>query len=80
MGAAREYAKLARSFNLALTAVGPPLGAIAAGTSVSWRICSPKKITPLGNYAVGIEWNDGHASGIYPYTQLKEKSLSFKNA
>ncbi|HBR14053.1 MAG TPA: hypothetical protein DD723_00715 [Candidatus Omnitrophica bacterium] len=41
---------------------------------------APKKITPLGNYAVGIEWNDGHASGIYPYTQLKEKSLSFKNA
>ena len=28
---------------------------------------APKEITPLGNYAVGITWNDGHSSGIYPY-------------
>ena len=33
---------------------------------------APKEITPLGNYAVGINWNDGHSSGIYPYTLLKE--------
>ena len=32
---------------------------------------APKKIIPLGNYAVGIEWNDGHASGIYPYNNIK---------
>lgn len=31
---------------------------------------APKGITPLGNYAVGIAWNDGHASGIYPYSLL----------
>ena len=30
-----------------------------------------KKIIPLGNYAVGIDWNDGHASGIYPFKAIK---------
>ena len=32
---------------------------------------APKEITPLGNYAIGIAWNDGHSSGIYPYTLLQ---------
>lgn len=32
---------------------------------------APKEITPLGNYAIGITWNDGHASGIYPYKLIK---------
>lgn len=27
----------------------------------------PREILSLGNYAVGISWSDGHASGIYPY-------------
>ncbi|VAX34931.1 [4Fe-4S] cluster assembly scaffold protein Mrp (=ApbC) [hydrothermal vent metagenome] len=30
-----------------------------------------KSVTPLGNYAVSIQWNDGHSSGIYPYSQLQ---------
>ncbi len=29
---------------------------------------SPVEILPLGHYAVGINWSDGHSSGIYPYT------------
>jgi Mrp family chromosome partitioning ATPase/DUF971 family protein len=33
---------------------------------------APTKITPLGNYAIGIVWNDGHSSGIYPYRNLKQ--------
>lgn len=33
---------------------------------------APKSITPLGNYAVGIDWNDGHSSGIYPYRTILE--------
>ena len=33
---------------------------------------APKEITPLGNYAVGISWNDGHSSGIYPYELIKK--------
>jgi len=31
---------------------------------------APKEVTPLGNYAVAIKWNDGHSSGIYPYKSL----------
>ncbi len=30
-----------------------------------------KEIIPLGNYALGIIWNDGHSSGIYPYEAIK---------
>jgi Mrp family chromosome partitioning ATPase/DUF971 family protein len=30
------------------------------------------EITPIGNYAVGIKWNDGHTSGIYPYKKIRE--------
>ncbi len=33
---------------------------------------APKEITPLGNYAIGIAWNDGHSSGIYPYKLIRE--------
>ncbi len=32
---------------------------------------APKEITPLGNYALGITWTDGHSSGIYPYTFIE---------
>ena len=31
-----------------------------------------KEITPLGNYAVGIKWSDGHSSGIYPYDSIEK--------
>ncbi len=31
---------------------------------------NPVEILPLGNYAVGITWSDGHASGIYPYSMF----------
>lgn len=33
---------------------------------------APTEIVPLGNYAIGITWNDGHASGIYAYSLLKK--------
>ena len=33
---------------------------------------APTAITPLGNYAIGIDFNDGHNSGIYPYTLLQQ--------
>ncbi len=32
---------------------------------------APKEIVPLGNYALGITWNDGHSSGIYPYKLIR---------
>ncbi|HOV61807.1 MAG TPA: P-loop NTPase [Candidatus Hydrogenedentes bacterium] len=30
------------------------------------------EITPLGNYAVGITWSDGHSSGIFSWEHLRE--------
>jgi DUF971 family protein len=31
-----------------------------------------KKIWGVGNYALGIEWGDGHKTGIYTYQYLRE--------
>jgi DUF971 family protein len=28
-------------------------------------------IEPVGNYALQIRWNDGHAAGIYSYEYLR---------
>ncbi len=28
-------------------------------------------IWPVGNYALGMKWADGHDSGIYPYSLLR---------
>lgn len=30
----------------------------------------PIQIQPVGNYAVAIEWSDGHTSSIYPYDKI----------
>ncbi len=38
---------------------------------------APKEIIVLGNYALGIKWNDGHNSGIYPYATIEK--LAKKN-
>lgn len=35
---------------------------------------APTTVTPLGNYAVGIVWNDRHSSGIYPYRNILEEA------
>jgi len=32
---------------------------------------APFTITSVGNYAITIEWNDGHSTGIYPFEQLR---------
>ncbi|MBI9096963.1 MAG: P-loop NTPase [Spirochaetaceae bacterium] len=29
------------------------------------------EVTPLGNYAVSIQWSDGHTSSIYPYKTIR---------
>lgn len=31
-----------------------------------------KSLWAVGNYAVGLEWSDGHNSGIYTYEYLRE--------
>ncbi len=34
--------------------------------------CNLEKIWLLGNYAIGMKWADGHDSGIYTFSFLKE--------
>lgn len=34
-----------------------------------------KSIDQVGNYAIQINWNDGHNSGIFEYTFLKNYSF-----
>ncbi len=31
----------------------------------------PTRVTSVGRYAIGIDWSDGHASGIYPFERLR---------
>lgn len=33
------------------------------------------RIWPIGTYALGVEWGDGHSTGIYTYTYLRELSV-----
>lgn len=37
---------------------------------------SPRVITSIGNYAIGIDWNDGHNSGIYSFDHLYSLGVS----
>ncbi len=32
------------------------------------------EVWPVGNYAIGLRWGDGHATGIYTYDLLYELS------
>jgi ATP-binding protein involved in chromosome partitioning len=32
---------------------------------------SPRVISSIGNYAIGIDWSDSHNSGIYSYDHLR---------
>jgi DUF971 family protein len=31
----------------------------------------PTRLSTVGNYALNIEWRDGHRSGIYPWEMLR---------
>jgi ATP-binding protein involved in chromosome partitioning len=31
-----------------------------------------QRIWGVGQYALGMEWGDGHSTGIYPFTYLRE--------
>lgn len=39
---------------------------------------APKTITPIGHYAIGIAWNDGHETGIYPYSLFEKLNTEEK--
>ena len=32
----------------------------------------PREIRPVGNYALGVKWSDGHDTGLYTFDLLKE--------
>ena len=32
----------------------------------------PRQISPVGRYAIQIDWSDGHDTGIYPFQRLRE--------
>ncbi len=32
----------------------------------------PTEVRPLGNYALYIKWSDGHATGFFPYTLIRQ--------
>jgi len=32
----------------------------------------PTQVHSVGRYAIGIDWSDGHDSGIYPFERLRE--------
>ena len=34
----------------------------------------PIQIRSVGRYAIGIEWSDGHSTGIYSFEQLRKLS------
>lgn len=36
------------------------------------RAFEVRSMTPVGNYAVGILWGDGHNTGIYSFQHLRE--------
>lgn len=35
----------------------------------------PLRIEYVGDYAIRFDWSDGHATGIYPFTYLREIAL-----
>jgi len=40
-------------------------------TTVTTQAVEPALLSPVGNYALNIEWSDGHRTGIYPWDMLR---------
>ena len=40
-------------------------------TTVTTRAVEPVHLSAVGNYALNIEWSDGHHTGIYPWDMLR---------
>ena len=36
------------------------------------REIAAEEIVPVGNYGISIRWSDGHDTGIYPFSRLRE--------
>jgi DUF971 family protein len=41
-------------------------------TSTTTEDVEPTHLSPVGHYALNIEWSDGHRTGIYPWSMLRE--------
>ena len=41
-------------------------------STVTTQAVSPVRLSAVGNYAITIEWSDGHNTGIYPWELLRE--------
>jgi DUF971 family protein len=52
-----------------LTGIKKRLTVIEYSASETYKL---EKIWSIGNYAIGIRWGDGHDTGIYPYSLLRE--------
>lgn len=39
----------------------------------------PKKVEPVGRYAIQIYWSDGHSTGIYTWERLYEMLAQLEN-
>jgi DUF971 family protein len=46
--------------------------AVLSGPVVRVGEVQAKDVTPVGRYAVNFVWSDGHDSGIYAFTYLRE--------
>ena len=40
-------------------------------TTVTTQAVEPVILSLVGNYALNIEWSDGHRTGIYPWDMLR---------
>jgi DUF971 family protein len=40
-------------------------------TTVTTHAVEPTHLSTVGNYALNIEWSDGHRTGIYPWDMLR---------
>jgi DUF971 family protein len=36
------------------------------------RDVAPRRVFPVGRYGIGVEWSDGHDTGIYAFERLRE--------
>lgn len=54
-----------------------PLGLAIVDSSIAEQTALTQ-IWPIGRYAIGMAWQDGHDSGIYTYETLREFSERFQ--
>ncbi len=45
---------------------------VLSGPLLKWGEIQVTEIKPIGRYAINFVWSDGHDSGIYSYTFLRE--------